>query len=193
MWSNVPARIKSAIPNVRMIYLMRDPVDRAYSHYVHLYAKRLENAPFSEAIREHSDYVDTGRYFYQLQAYHEHFPPGQIHLLTLEDLKRDPRAALSEISAFLGIADTFDDSVLARRFNPAADRRTTEREIRLRDAAPHPLLASLVVRAMRPRRPVFERPTMTPEDEAYLMDRLRPDVQQLREHTGRSFTEWRPY
>ncbi len=193
LWTNVPARIKSAIPHAQMIYLMRDPVDRAYSHYVHLYAKRLEEAPFAEAIRARPDYVDTGRYFYQLQAYLDHFPRNQIHLLTLEDLRKDPRAALSRISSFLGITDDFDDAVLTKRFNPGADSRPTDREIRLRNAAPHPKLASLVTRTMRRFRPEFERPVMTPEDERYLMDQLRPDVESLRELTGLSFTDWRDY
>lgn len=121
-----PARAKACVPDARLIVLLRDPAERAHSHYHHVLKYGLEDAPsFAEALdreqerlaseesasieagtavhhRNHS-YAARGRYAEQLRAWLEHYPREQLCVLSAEELTRRPGAVLREALAFLGL------------------------------------------------------------------------------------------
>lgn len=123
-----PQRVHDTLPGARLIVMLRNPVERAYSHYQHEVRRGRETLSFEEAIaaeperlageaerlrarpdthsfnHQHFSYLARGRYMEQLEAWTALFPREQFLVLTLDDLIRDPVAAYAQTFAFLGVA-----------------------------------------------------------------------------------------
>lgn len=121
------ARVRAAVPEAKLIAVLRNPVDRAYSHYHHEARRGTEELPFEEAIdreverlegerermvregvydsleRRRYSYLSRGVYVDQIQSWREHFPEEQLLILRSEDLFGDPRSALGHALEFLGL------------------------------------------------------------------------------------------
>jgi len=119
----VVARIAAYNPAIRWILLLRDPIERAVSHYHMERARGTESLPFwlalameSRRLRAHRDdlargsalrrhsYRARGNYAGQLTVLHRHFPQEQILLLRTDELERDPSGTVARACAFLGLA-----------------------------------------------------------------------------------------
>tara|TARA_Y100000590_G_C15725643_1_gene1015183 strand:- start:181 stop:1044 length:864 start_codon:yes stop_codon:yes gene_type:complete len=101
---NVPERIYKTIPNVRLIYVIRNPFDRLISHYRHaLYNNWLpNNCDIDESIKRLPQLIDTGKYFFQLQQYLEFFDKKQIKVVCIEKLNNNPNNFMN-IFNFIGL------------------------------------------------------------------------------------------
>ena len=141
---HAPARTRACAPWARLIVLLRNPVDRAYSHYWHEVRRGHETLSFEEAIaseverlagerermvdddryqsfnHQHYSYLARGHYADQLAAWTAHFPREQILVLRSEDLYREPAAAFDRTVAFLGLPPTslIDQSAYNEGRNP---------------------------------------------------------------------------
>jgi Sulfotransferase domain len=124
---HVPARLAQELPNARLIALLRDPVDRALSHYHHEVRLGVETLPLLEALdrederlrgeearmaadpgyrsvaHQHFSYVARGRYADQLDRWWRHVPPERLLVLRSEDLFTRPHALYDEVLEFLGL------------------------------------------------------------------------------------------
>lgn len=101
-FGDVPGRIHAVMPDVKLIYIMRHPVERAYSHYGH--EMRFEvTATFEEALQRDRSIIDASLYIRQIEQYLQQFPREQILLLTLDDFEVDPAAVMDSVQAFLGL------------------------------------------------------------------------------------------
>ena len=118
-WPRSLERIAAYNRAMRLIVLLRDPVERAWSHWKMEYARGAESRPFAWCIREgrrrlfeaepwghHREfsYVERGFYGEQLEAALALFPREQILVLQAEDLNRDPALILARVRAFLGLS-----------------------------------------------------------------------------------------
>jgi hypothetical protein len=107
LFTQVPQRILEMRPDARFIYLIRDPLERAVSHYWHRVNWWGERRPPVRALREDPHYLSTSDYAYQLQAYLQHVPHDRIYVLTLEELVSDPLPQLAALFGWLGVDPTF--------------------------------------------------------------------------------------
>jgi|GEM_PF-266515 len=107
VFEGVPKRMKDLLPDVKLIYITRNPVDRAASQYKHGVASGQDVPPPEDLIGsdEWGHIVDTSRYFHQIQEYMEHFPRGQILILDFHELCTQPDLVLGDIAEFLGVTD----------------------------------------------------------------------------------------
>jgi hypothetical protein len=118
-WPRSLERIAAYNPAMRLIVLLRDPVERAWSHWKMEYARGVETRPFAWCIREgrrrlldaepwghHREfsYVERGFYGEQLETALIHFPKESLLVLQSEELDRDPAATLGKVLNFLGIS-----------------------------------------------------------------------------------------
>jgi|SRR5579863_3090563 len=104
LFEGVPKRIYGCAPTARLIYLLRDPIERTISHYwwnVHHEGERRE---MLTAIAEDSLYRDFSYYAWQLEAYLEYFASDQILVETTEDLETCPQQVLTRIFSWLGLS-----------------------------------------------------------------------------------------
>ncbi len=135
--ADVPSRIAQAAPKVKLIYMMRHPVDRTYSHYCQHMRNPVPRLTFEEALQSDRDYIDTSLYMMQIKKFLEHFPRDSLLPILLDDLSDDPRATLETVQRFLGL-DPIDligqEAVVLNRATEGADdfvRRRLARWIRL--------------------------------------------------------------
>lgn len=98
------SRIASVIPNVRLVFVARDPVERARSHYRHEVLRGHEKLSLTEALAtQDSPYAQRSLYFRCLRPYLESFPREQICVVTFESLFGSDELAWNEIVRFLGL------------------------------------------------------------------------------------------
>ncbi len=99
-----PARIAELLPEVRLIFVLRDPVDRAYSHYWHLVRHGQAFFDF-DATLEHmtGTIVQRGLYKAHLERYFELFPREQVRVVIFEEFRSSPQRVLDDLCAFLGL------------------------------------------------------------------------------------------
>lgn len=102
-----PQRIKDTIPDVRLIFSLRDPIKRAYSVYWHDVRLGLENRPVDEALTEREYAVIHGLYYAWLRNWYDRFEPAQIKVILFDDLQRDAPRVFADLCRFLDIADAF--------------------------------------------------------------------------------------
>ncbi|RKR91822.1 sulfotransferase domain-containing protein [Micromonospora pisi] len=133
---NVPARVAATLPDGRFVALLRDPVQRTYSHYLHTRSYGAEPLSFADALdaeeerlhralrdgpgtrtphralRNHS-YAARGRYAEQLERWFEHVPRERIHIARNEDLAADAAGTYGAILRFLDLS-AFTPETFAR-------------------------------------------------------------------------------
>ncbi len=104
-------RIARDLPNVRIIFILRDPLQRAYSHYWHAAIAGQEVRSFSASIREGllpgqspmHDYVDRSRYGAQLRNIYQRFAKERVHVCFLENLKNSPADSIEKFQKWMGL------------------------------------------------------------------------------------------
>lgn len=97
------ARMQAALPDLRLVYMIRNPVIRAVSHYIHEWTERRADGDAEAAFRGNSDFVDYGRYGMQIAPFIEAYGAPNVALTSLEGLTADPEGEFARIAAFLGL------------------------------------------------------------------------------------------
>ncbi len=130
LWSETAPRvIAGRFPHAKIIVNLRNPVDRAYSDYLHMTAEGAIHRSFREQIDVNLNctdrriglawpFLEYGHYHGQLQRYFNEFPRSQIHISFYDDLERAPEKLLSDLFAFLGVDPDFAAD-LSQRHNAA--------------------------------------------------------------------------
>jgi hypothetical protein len=92
-------------PNIKFIYIMRHPVDRLISHYIHEWTQGIISCDIDKAVVRFTELVDYGRYNMQIEQYLTRFSPSSILPLFAERLNIDPQAELKRVFDFLNIPE----------------------------------------------------------------------------------------
>jgi Sulfotransferase family len=119
----VPARMAGLIPEARLLYLVRHPVDRAVSQYRHHYRDGTERRPLEDALLDPaSQYLARSRYHERLAPYLQLFPVEQILVVVQERLLRDRCGQMETVYRHLGVDPDWRGDVLAQEFHVGGDR-----------------------------------------------------------------------
>jgi len=197
--SGTPDRIHEAVPDAKLIYLVRDPIERLLSQYVHLIANGEERRSLSEVFAErppeHTAYVLMSSYWLQLERYLEHFSSERMLVVDQEDLRTERARTMARIFRFLGVDDSFASPDWQRELHRSGVKRQPRPGLgRPAGRASVRLLRRLPRRVSSRLDPLLTRPAERPVLEAALRGRLeaalRPDVERLRAHTGQAFARW---
>jgi hypothetical protein len=117
---DAPRRIASLLPDARLIALLRDPVDRAYSQYLHNVRAGRHSVSFERTLRTNpAALMAHGFYSEQLQRYKGFLDANQMIVVFFEDLIADPVAELRRVCNFLGLEDAPDVDKDAQHSNAA--------------------------------------------------------------------------
>ncbi len=136
----VPQRIKKDLPDVKLIALLRDPIDRAHSAYnMNKRQQQEDDFPTFEQAIANQDmsceqsvlYLFRGRYADHLKHWLQYFSRDQFLFIKSEDFFRDPNASLDEVYGFLGVPKIYPQSIRPQEVGaysdlPAATRQTIE-------------------------------------------------------------------
>jgi len=142
MDSRVPARIKETMPDVKIIAILRNPIDRAWSHYKMTVGRGFDDQPFADAVEmllkdaaqrdarlrygqpadEKHGYLAWGEYGRILNAYLSLFPRERVLVLFTEDMAADPQGVYRGVLSFLGVDAEFQPGNLGKRYLDSADK-----------------------------------------------------------------------
>ncbi len=189
-FDGVPERMVELLPDAKLIFMVRDPIDRVRAGWLHRYSNRTESRPVREAVLDPTQgYISRSMYHLQLTRYLEHYPMERILLLEQSELRDERRETLRRVYRFLGV----DENVWRESFNqPRLESATRGRRTRL-GAFAAKRMAPRRWRKIRDRRlftKPYEQPPLADDLRAELVERLTDDVAALRELTGRAFANW---
>lgn len=132
---NAATRIRAEVPNAKIIISLRNPVQRAYSHYLMECREGREARSFQEALAADQaraekgwgisvQYVELGLYSDQVERYIRLFGRSNVLIVLFEDLSRDTAAVMQEVARFLDIDPAlFPESAFEAVYNPFAASR----------------------------------------------------------------------
>ncbi len=201
---------------LRFILVFRDPVERAWSHYLHRKRALLENASFEEALRleegrlarkpiEWSGYFNCGLYAQQLKEWFKHFSPDSFCFLLTEELHNNPDKAVKKVFRFLCIDDSVPVNTESRKNSASVLRhQRIERFLknpsflrtRIIGAAGRAFLSEERRRQIKKAlhasnlKPVKHRPVMNKETAARLRAHYEPDIKELQLLIERDLSQW---
>jgi hypothetical protein len=118
----VPERVAPVLPDARLVYLIRHPIERMHSQYLHPVLQGKARAPLDEVLSDPS-YLDTSRYAMQLEQYLEWFARAQLLVITAEALRRDRLDTLRRVCEFLGVDVGWRPPELEREYNRTGELR----------------------------------------------------------------------
>jgi len=122
-----PRRIARDNPEAKIILCLRNPIDRAFSHYWHEKKKGAIDFEFEEVLQNYdlySSWLEPGFYAEHIERYLRYFDREQLLCLRFRTLKTDPKAFLTRILRFAEVDEEFEPSWLNRKSNEAGGRRT---------------------------------------------------------------------
>jgi hypothetical protein len=194
----VAERMAALVPDAKLIYLVRDPIERTLSGYHHQRALALEHRPLAAALSDvnESRHIWRSRYAAQLERFLEHFPLEQILVVDSQELLTRRRETLAGIFRFLGIDERFWADRFAHEHNTRRSRRRTLLGAGVWVGTVK-VLGKPATHAVARRLPAltpFSRPLEPPEADEKLRRTLervfRDDVARLRGYTGLEFATW---
>jgi hypothetical protein len=178
-------RMQAALPAVRLIYVIRNPVQRAVSHYIHEWTEaRMGHDPL-EAFRSHPELVDYGRYGMQIAPFIKAYGADQVLLTSLEQLKTDPSREFSRICSFLGAPEqaTWQHDLEAQNVSSERARALPFQGLLIDNPVARTLRRRLVPKAIRTRirqaRTMQTRPELPASMRATLEAQFLEDRAQL--------------
>lgn len=191
LFGDVPQKMYAVLPNIKLIFLARDPIRRMLSHYIHNYSHGREWNNFSKAIRgRNNHYILTSKYFYQLEAFREFYPDEQIKIIKSIKLKEEREQTMKDIFRFLGVdADYVDESFYETHNTVQSKKRRRSLYTRYLKRVDlfnmEPYLPSFLTTARE-----FQIPTIKPEDEAYIAGQLEEDILNFSKISDEDFSDW---
>ena len=112
-------RIYKHNPNTKLIVLLRNPIDRAYAHY--LQDIKIGHIPisytFEKAIKENPNILFWGKYKTHLQRYFRYFNAGDMFFVVFEDIKNNPERVLQELYSYLEVTPDFVPKHIFKKVN----------------------------------------------------------------------------
>lgn len=201
----VPERAASLVPGARIVYMVRDPIDRIVSQYLHRFGEGKERRSLDEALADIGraepamSLVYRSMYFMQLERWLACFPARNVLVVAQEELLGNRVETLRRVFAFLGIDETFHHERFAALSNVSREKRAPTRLeawLRQRRAASTARRLPRVVRAPGRRvlnalnRDPLHRPVLSEARRDELRTLLQEDTDRLRAYTGRSFSSW---
>ncbi|MEQ9355245.1 sulfotransferase [Coleofasciculus chthonoplastes] len=202
-------RINYYIPNVKLIAILRDPVERAYSQFTYMIAENREfiedfaQALVAEKERIHQNwlpwwhYKQRGFYYRQIKRYFDIFDPDHIKVYLYEDLNNDPNVVMKDIFFFLQVDDNFIPDVSKQHnvtyipknktLSQVLDPRNSTSTFLRKFVSPE-LRKSVKSRLLNlNRRP---KPPLLPEVRKQLIEEYREDILKLQELLDKDLTSW---
>ncbi len=203
---SIPA-IKQYFTNEpKIIIILRNPIERAYSAYTYIVSELREDLTFREALNAEDEriknnyeylwyYKDVGLYYEQVKDFLENFDDVKVYLF--EDLKSNPKTLLKSLFAFLGVDTEFLPDNLNEKYNISGipkyyylqnflKKKNIVKDI-LKLVIPNTLRRKIVSRI---DKSTLQKVPMSTEEREYLIDYYRDDINKLQKLIDRDLSHW---
>lgn len=206
LWSaTAAASIHASLPDARIIMILRDPAERAFSQYLHQLSVGLTGATFRQHLEACArdgggklsvsyPFLEIGLYHQQVKRFLDLFPRDRIRIYWYEEAWRQPANLLSDVFQFLDVDAEFQPDFSQRSHQRRAPRLVGLHHFLKRSGLWYPLKALVPGRLISSLRHVaFRRGrslTMEPRDRRYLVDYYRDDIHRLEALLDRDLSSW---
>jgi len=207
-FEGVPARIREHCPDARLLYMVRDPIKRILSHWVHATGAGYETGELVEVLGEpNSSYMNRSKYWLQLQPYLELFEREQIEIITQEELQTEREETMRKAFAFAGVDETFTSEQFDREWEKSSAKQGDkyqfmEKLIKLPgfrsfdrnfDRLPESMRWIVEKVVHDPEKPPAPKPKLPDDLFETVRSRFGEDVAELQKFAGREFAGWHDY
>jgi Sulfotransferase domain len=194
----IPERMHATVPDAKLIFLVRDPLERIAAHWVHNYAKRREKGDLrATLLHPNTTYVLRSQYHLQLTQFLKRYPESQVLVLEQEDLRLRRLETLRDVFRFLEVDPSFEHPRFHReRHRSSRKRRSTWLGMRVQSlrrtatGSRVPVAVWNVLDLGLPLGKPIPRPAVREALGPEVLEVLHEDADRLREHTGRRFEHW---
>lgn len=116
---DIATRIAEYNPDMRLVYVVRNPLERYISHFLHRTNAGAETRQFDETFQdlENEAFAWQGRYYYQLSQYLRLFPKEQLMVISFDHIKSDANQVVQELYRFLGVPEFSKKEVTGKTHN----------------------------------------------------------------------------
>ena len=199
-YTNVAQRMYTLFPEAKLIYVIRHPIHRMLSHYLHSSANGRETRPLEEALTEDPNYLNISRYSMQIEVLLQHFRPDQLAIVTSDGLRERREEVVRGLFRFLNVDESWSGFLDMEETNRTSDKMVYPWAIRIaRQLTPRSRLRRLkrlgrkVMRTARIGDPVrTEKPEIPESLREFLRAELRDDVDRLKLYISeREIDIWR--
>jgi len=206
--SKAPHRIFHYLPEAKLITILRNPVERAYSQFLMFIRDGREPLlDFAEALAQEKEraqnhwawgwqYKKLGFYYEQLNRYYQIFDANQIKVYLYEDLKSNPRSLFTDIFDFIGVDKSFVPNISTRHNISGIPKNKLihdfVRKPNLLKSSLKPLLPSRVRKKMigKLHDSNLDKPQLTEEVKQEMVESYREDILKLQDLTCRDLSHW---
>ena len=201
--------IKKYLGNVKIVIVLRDPIERTFSHFCHFIRDEREYLSFEDALKEEENrkkcnwvfgwhYTSVSFYYNQVKAYLDNF--NQVKICLFDDLKEDTLGLVKDMYEFLGVDTSFTPDV-SIRYNVSGIPKNKFIHKFLKKPNILKNIVKPVVKTLIPqgeRRKIiekirmrnFQKPQMKPEIREYLKNLYREDILKLQDLIKRDLSSW---
>ena len=201
-------RIHDNVPDAKLIYMVRDPISRILSHWMHSVGAGYETRPMEDVLsRGDQTYVTRSQYWMQLQPYLERFSPEQIEVIAQEELQSDREGTMRRAFRFAGVDENFSSEQFDREWEKSSAKESgryqrAEKLIKVPgfrsfdrnfDRFPERMRWMVEKMVHDPEAPPAPKPELPDRIIERLMAQFREDAPAIQEFAGREFPRWKAY
>lgn len=203
-YEDVPEKIFSYNPEAKIIIILRNPIDRAYSHYLMDHSLGLISDSFHNIIRKKSkhkksdffyqQYIEVSKYTAQISRYFKVFKKENIYIIDYEEFKSNTSHIVGCVFSFLGLNNKFRPD-LKQRYNIYTAPRNSFIRFCYTNIPFRNNVANFLPRYLRNiiKRILFtndKKPIMLEKNKLLLKECFKNDVRQLSKLLDQDFTKW---
>ena len=201
-----PARMHACAPDAHLIFMLRDPIERANSHYNMWLRGGRADENIDEVLVAGHELVEEGLYFKQISRFLAFYPADRVTILLYDDLKADAHAFARTVFELIGVDADFVPEMIDKRFHQTKTRPKFQKPYvaavkTMRWINKRSRLVESVIDGLRRRR-AFDFihkinqgaafPKMSDATRKRLSQYYRADIDQLAAHIGRDLSHWAP-
>lgn len=190
---NAIERIHKHNPKALIALTLRNPIDRAWSHYWHEYKKGMLRHPFNSVLKNYDlfqNWIEPGLPVQPLKKLFELFDKKQLHIINFEDIKLAPEKVLEDIFEFYGVDKSFKTKAPTQKVNQAGTKRGFLNKAGNKGAK--------IIRLDKISPEAFDRISglenykrgVEPEFRQILLETIRPDIDELEKIIGKDLSHW---
>lgn len=207
-FEGVAEKIRQNCPDARLIYMVRDPIKRILSHWVHATGAGYETREFIPTLEKpDTQYINRSKYWMQLQPYLERFPSEQVTIITQEELHTEREETMRKAFAFAGVDAGFTSEQFDREWEKSSAKQGDkyqfmEKLIKLPgfrsfdrnfDRLPESMRWLVEKVVHDPEKPSAPKPDLPDDLFETIRSRFTEDVASLQKFAGREFAGWHDY
>jgi hypothetical protein len=194
----VAPRIREAFPDVKLVWVFREPVSRAYSNYIHAFRNGALRLGFEEAVAREPElmakdiyfgYLERSRYAKQVERFLEYFPREQMHFMVFERLIAEPAVELDKLFRFIGVTGDGFEVIAEPRGRTALPRFQPSVWAARQLGGTGPLWQAVRFLNLALKKPGY--PRLSRDLQARLKSELSADNARLAELTGLDLSLWK--